>query len=105
MTAGAETDVLIIGAGASGAAVAWRLAEAGIKVACLELGGWVRPEETITADDHAAGSPRRACSSAPASAAAPRPCARADSRWLLAGFSNSTSEAAAQASRRVKFLT
>ena len=51
MTAGAETDILIIGAGASGAAVAWRLAEAGIKVTCLELGGWVRPEETITADD------------------------------------------------------
>src|SRR5262245_26345096 len=33
-------DVLVIGAGASGAAFAWRLAEAGIKVLCLEQGGW-----------------------------------------------------------------
>src|SRR3954454_22249806 len=36
----AEPDVLIIGAGASGAAVAWRLAEAGMRVVCLEPGGW-----------------------------------------------------------------
>jgi choline dehydrogenase-like flavoprotein len=40
----AEPDVLIVGAGASGAAVAWSLAEAGFKVVCLEQGGWVRPE-------------------------------------------------------------
>ena len=46
-----ETDVLIIGAGASGAAVAWRLANAGVEVTCLDLGGWVRPEEMITGDD------------------------------------------------------
>ncbi len=35
------TDVLIIGAGASGAAVAWSLARAGIGVTCLEQGGWL----------------------------------------------------------------
>src|SRR5215475_13035681 len=35
------TDVLVIGAGASGAAVAWRLASAGIGVVCLEQGDWV----------------------------------------------------------------
>ena len=34
-------DVLIVGAGASGAAVAWRLAGAGIGVLCLEQGDWV----------------------------------------------------------------
>ena len=34
-------DVLVIGAGASGGAFAWSLAEAGIKVVCLEQGGWV----------------------------------------------------------------
>ena len=34
-------DVLLIGAGASGGAFAWSLAEAGIKVVCLEQGGWV----------------------------------------------------------------
>jgi YD repeat-containing protein len=39
-----EPDVLIIGAGASGAAVAWRLAEAGMRVVCLEQGGWVDPQ-------------------------------------------------------------
>ena len=34
-------DVLVVGAGASGAAVAWRLATAGIGVVCLEQGDWV----------------------------------------------------------------
>jgi choline dehydrogenase-like flavoprotein len=37
-------DVLIVGAGASGGAVAWSLAEAGFRVVCLEQGGWVSPE-------------------------------------------------------------
>jgi choline dehydrogenase-like flavoprotein len=36
-------DVLIVGAGAAGAAVAWRLAGAGIGVLCLEQGDWVKP--------------------------------------------------------------
>jgi choline dehydrogenase-like flavoprotein len=38
-----DPDVLIIGAGASGAAVAWRLADAGLRVTCLEQGDWVDP--------------------------------------------------------------
>src|SRR3954447_13346794 len=38
-----EPDVLIIGAGASGAAVAWRFAAAGLRVTCLEQGDWVDP--------------------------------------------------------------
>ncbi len=37
------TDILIIGAGASGGAAAWRLASAGFKVVVLEQGGWVDP--------------------------------------------------------------
>ena len=36
-------DVLVIGAGASGGGFAWSLAEAGIKVMCLEQGGWMDP--------------------------------------------------------------
>src|SRR2546426_1245869 len=36
-------DVVVIGAGAAGAAVAWRLARAGIGVVCLEQGDWVDP--------------------------------------------------------------
>jgi len=36
----AIVDVLIIGAGASGAAVAWGLAETRMKILCLEQGDW-----------------------------------------------------------------
>ena len=34
-------DVLIVGAGASGAAVAYSLADMGLKILCLEQGDWV----------------------------------------------------------------
>ena len=34
-------DVLIIGAGASGAAVAWSLAETKMHILCLEQGDWM----------------------------------------------------------------
>ena len=36
-------DVLIVGAGASGAAAAWSLAETRMRVVCLEQGGWMDP--------------------------------------------------------------
>ena len=36
-------DVLVIGAGSSGGAFTWSLAEAGINVMCLEQGGWMDP--------------------------------------------------------------
>ena len=39
--AGAEPDVLVIGAGAAGAALSWRLAGRGADVLCLEEGDWV----------------------------------------------------------------
>ena len=38
-------DVLIIGAGASGAAVAWSLAETKMHIVCLEQGDWMNPAE------------------------------------------------------------
>ena len=38
-------DVLIVGAGASGAAVAWSLAETRMKILCLEQGDWVKSNE------------------------------------------------------------
>lgn len=38
-------DVLIIGAGASGAAVAWSLAETRMKILCLEQGDWIKSTE------------------------------------------------------------
>lgn len=38
-------DVLIIGAGASGAAVAWSLAETKMRILCLEQGDWAKPSE------------------------------------------------------------
>lgn len=45
-----ETDVLIVGAGASGAAAAWRLAISGIAVTCLEQGDWVDQISAPTLD-------------------------------------------------------
>ncbi|MDB4599625.1 GMC family oxidoreductase [Alphaproteobacteria bacterium] len=39
-----EFDVVVIGGGAAGAAVTWKLAKAGLKVACLERGPWMKPE-------------------------------------------------------------
>ena len=36
-------DVLIIGAGASGAAVAWSLADTRMRIVCLEQGDWMNP--------------------------------------------------------------
>ena len=41
-------DVLVIGSGASGAAVTWSLSEAGFSVACLEQGPWVPPSSYPT---------------------------------------------------------
>src|SRR5258707_12965768 len=38
-----SVDVLIIGAGASGAAVAWSLADTRMHILCLEQGGWMDP--------------------------------------------------------------
>ena len=46
-----EVEVLIIGAGASGAAVAWSLASSGIEVLCLEQGGWTDPKDYASAHD------------------------------------------------------
>jgi len=46
-----EPDVLIIGAGASGGVAALELAQQGLKVVCLEQGGWNLP------DDFTAGKP------------------------------------------------
>ncbi len=39
-------DVAIVGAGASGAVMAWRLARAGLSVTCLERGGWMNYDNT-----------------------------------------------------------
>ena len=38
-------DVLIIGAGASGAAVAWSLADTKMHILCLDQGGWMNSSE------------------------------------------------------------
>ena len=38
-------DVLIIGAGASGAAMAWSLADTRMRILCLEQGDWVKPSD------------------------------------------------------------
>lgn len=45
MSARDVADVVVVGAGAAGAALSWRLATQGARVVCLEQGDWVRPEE------------------------------------------------------------
>ena len=40
-----KVDVLIIGAGASGAAFAWSIADTKMRVVCLEQGDWMNPSE------------------------------------------------------------
>jgi choline dehydrogenase-like flavoprotein len=41
-------DVLIVGSGASGAAVAWGLVETRLKILCLEQGDWIKPGDFPT---------------------------------------------------------
>ena len=38
-------DVVVVGAGAAGGALSWRLTELGAKVVCLEQGDWVNPPD------------------------------------------------------------
>lgn len=45
-----ECEVAIVGAGASGAAAAWKLSRAGVDVVCLEQGGRLAPEDGPTSD-------------------------------------------------------
>lgn len=40
-----EVDILIIGAGASGAAAAWNLSELNLNILCLEQGDFTKPED------------------------------------------------------------
>ena len=62
-------DVLIIGAGASGAAMAWSLADTRMRILCLEQGDWPnsaqypstgRDWESRQAEDYAISPNRRA---------------------------------------------
>ncbi|MDA1302257.1 MAG: GMC family oxidoreductase [Proteobacteria bacterium] len=45
LASNAPVDVLIIGAGASGAAVAYSLADTRMRIVCMEQGDWTRPSE------------------------------------------------------------
>jgi choline dehydrogenase-like flavoprotein len=42
-------DVVVVGAGAAGAALTWRLAQRGARVVCLEQGDWAQPEDFASA--------------------------------------------------------
>ncbi len=42
-------DVLVIGSGAAGGALTWQLTEKGVKVVCLEQGGWIDPNSFASA--------------------------------------------------------
>ena len=43
-----KVDVLIVGSGASGAAMAWSLADTKMRILCLEQGDWVKPTDYPT---------------------------------------------------------
>ena len=51
-TTNEPVDVLIIGAGASGAAFAWSMADTRMRVVCLEQGGWMNPSQYPTAGEN-----------------------------------------------------
>ena len=60
MTQNEPAHVLVIGAGAAGAALAWRLSEAGLSVVCLEQGGWGRRQLSAgRRDDRQSAEPGR----------------------------------------------
>ena len=66
-------DVLIIGAGASGAAMAWSLAETRMKIVCLEQGDWMDPAQyPSTKQNWELRALRRRSASRPTAAAATR---------------------------------
>jgi choline dehydrogenase-like flavoprotein len=44
-----RSDVLVIGSGAAGAALSWRLASQGARVVCLEQGNWIDPASFASA--------------------------------------------------------
>src|SRR5471030_1913550 len=48
MAGNERVDVLIIGSGASGAAMAWSLADTKMRILCLEQGDWVKPTDYPT---------------------------------------------------------
>jgi len=52
-------DVLIIGAGAAGAALAWSLAETRMNILCLEQGDWMEPTQYPSADMDLGDAPLR----------------------------------------------
>ncbi len=77
-----KVDVLIIGSGASGAAVAWSLADTKMRILCLEQGDWVKPTDYPT--NGATGKP--ACSATSPSTESPGARDRlSDQRCQLAG--------------------
>src|SRR4051812_34317284 len=45
MSEPSPADVLVIGSGMAGAAIAKRLSDRGVRVVCLEQGPWVPPED------------------------------------------------------------
>lgn len=44
-----RADVVVVGSGAAGAALTWRLVQGGARVVCLEQGEWAKPEDFASA--------------------------------------------------------
>ena len=70
MAANEKVDVLIIGSGASGAAVAWSLADTKMRILCLEQGDWMKPTDYPEQRPRLGGAPASAISPSARTAAA-----------------------------------
>ena len=76
MAGNEKVDVLIIGSGASGAAVAWSLADTQMRILCLEQGDWMKLDRLPQQRPRLGGAALHAISTSARTAAGATPTIR-----------------------------